>query len=137
MLSESISKVYTNADANHFIKDGKPTRAVKIYFSDPKGPADATVKGIFLDACRLRVRVDICKDSKGVIQVQCYNCRRFGHIALRCVKPKTCPECGTQHENNGDCALPKACTNCNGDHSAKDWSRCQTYQDKINQNRHG
>lgn len=49
--------------------------------------------------------------------LRCYNCQKYGHVAMVCKAKKRCARCGGEHDY-GKCegAGPKCC-NCGGDHS--------------------
>lgn len=52
----------------------------------------------------LHCRVFMEKHSRRDV-VQCYNCQRFGHVAVNCNMPFRCVKCGGSHEP-GKCLIP-------------------------------
>lgn len=50
--------------------------------------------------------------------LRCYNCQRFGHVAIMCNETRRCARCGGNH-NYGQCGenVPPKCCNCGGEHS--------------------
>ena len=63
----------------------------------------------------------------------CFNCYRFGHVAIQCKKPR-CRFCGEDpHESESTCPLvkgPYLCINCKGQHLVTD-ENCPNYTDKC------
>lgn len=50
--------------------------------------------------------------------LRCYNCQRFGHVAVKCKEKRRCARCGGNHDYGqcGEGVLSKCC-NCGGEHS--------------------
>ncbi len=86
------------------------TSCVKITFDGPKLPEKVKF-GFLIHPVREFVPEP----------VQCYNCRRWGHIAKACKGQQCCARCGQEHETQNCLKKDRSefsCINCGGNHSA-------------------
>ena len=52
--------------------------------------------------------------------MRCYNCQKFGHHELKCLKPTVCTTCGESGSDHTKLSgsNPTKCPNCRGNHTA-------------------
>lgn len=59
--------------------------------------------------------------------IRCFNCQRFGHLAVKCTREKLCL-CGKRPHDNA--CNKKECVNFNGPYSAG-YKNCPKYKEKT------
>ena len=65
---------------------------------------DSDLKGFRDIRYILHCRVSMLKHSRRDV-IQCYNCQRFGHVAINCNMPYRCVKCSGDH-GPGKCVIP-------------------------------
>lgn len=123
---------FSNVTAKRFKKNNQDTRAVKVTFDSQRDLHQAIEKRVLIQ--HLTFRVEEMAYTPTV--VQCFNCRRFNHVASRCNREKICHLCSDLYDETHDsCNKIRRCINCTGNHSAL-YKGCPKYNEiyhKLNQ----
>ena len=121
-------------------KDGEkvPLKTMKIKFNDKHSLMNATNFGITMGYISMRVE-EFVNYSK---VVQCYKCKRYGHMSMICTRPEACDNCGEVEHTTRDesCHLQTKCVNCGGNHNSRNRMECAKYNElrnKLDQRHHG
>jgi hypothetical protein len=85
------------------------------------------------------------KETRKMLNIQCFNCQKYKHIAINCLRETRCQFCSQNHstrdhycstcqETEKKCIhLQEKCSNCNENHSANN-EKCIFFKEKFKKN---
>ena len=116
---------YNETEVKRYMKQGKPTTAVKVKFHTQTDLNKAILNRVTVD----HLTVNVEPVSNRVMVTQCHKCLKFGHIQSRCTSNKVCRKCAEPYdESHNECHKEEKCVNCKGRHKSSDKS-CPKYKE--------
>ena len=116
---------YNETEVKRYMKQGKPTTAVKVKFHTQTDLNKAISNRVTVD----HLTVNVEPVSNRVMVTQCHKCLKFGHIQSRCTSNKVCRKCAEPYdESHNECDKEEKCVNCKGRHKSSDKS-CPKYKE--------